>query len=329
MQSDPPISAPPSKPPSKVHRFTILSQLSKSYCFVFIVVSWVYFLDVRKAYLQDFQQTRDSFMIAPGIEEVLQVRKPKLADGCYHVYLDVGSNIGIHNRFLFEPEKYPDAKVSRGIFDKHFGANRSNKNLCAFGFEPNPTHKARHEALRESYHRMGWRYHFINAGVGDHNGNMTFFHNRDVGSEEWGFSSTPRKKRSTPEVVPIVRLAEWIENQVKGRLIPNTQEGNRSLAPTVVMKMDIEGMEYVVLPDLFFSGVACTSIDYIFGEFHSFHTETSHARGSLSLNPSSNEQGIFKKQLLKAFHSVRHCKTTRFDLIDDESYLHDGIPFPE
>ena len=30
-------------------------------------------------------------------------------DGCYHVYLDVGFNIGIQIRKLFEPEKYPGA----------------------------------------------------------------------------------------------------------------------------------------------------------------------------------------------------------------------------
>ena len=37
----------------------------------------------------------------------------KLADGCYHVFLDVGSNIGMHVRFLLEPHKYPQAKIAR------------------------------------------------------------------------------------------------------------------------------------------------------------------------------------------------------------------------
>ncbi len=34
-------------------------------------------------------------------------RTPKLADGCYHVFLDVGSNIGVHGRMLLEPHLYP------------------------------------------------------------------------------------------------------------------------------------------------------------------------------------------------------------------------------
>ena len=37
----------------------------------------------------------------------------KLADGCYHVFLDVGSNIGMHVRFLLEPHKYPQARIAR------------------------------------------------------------------------------------------------------------------------------------------------------------------------------------------------------------------------
>ena len=33
-----------------------------------------------------------------------------LADGCWHVYLDVGSNIGVQVRKLFEPERYGGAR---------------------------------------------------------------------------------------------------------------------------------------------------------------------------------------------------------------------------
>ena len=36
-----------------------------------------------------------------------QRRRPKLGDGCRHVFLDVGSNIGVHGRILFEPHLYP------------------------------------------------------------------------------------------------------------------------------------------------------------------------------------------------------------------------------
>ena len=41
-------------------------------------------------------------------------------DGCYHVYLDVGSNVGVQVRKLFQPEDYPRAKVLP-VFEDFFG----------------------------------------------------------------------------------------------------------------------------------------------------------------------------------------------------------------
>ena len=41
-------------------------------------------------------------------------------DGCRHVYLDMGTNIGIQIRKLYEPHLFPDALVLP-IFDKFFG----------------------------------------------------------------------------------------------------------------------------------------------------------------------------------------------------------------
>merc|ERR1719353_914629 len=43
-------------------------------------------------------------------------RTPKharMGDNCYHVFLDVGSNRGVHGRFYFEPEKYPGSKFAK------------------------------------------------------------------------------------------------------------------------------------------------------------------------------------------------------------------------
>ena len=68
-------------------------------------------------------------------------------DGCYHVYLDVGSNIGIQIRKLFEPQKYPNAAV-HSIFDSNFGAVENHvlqgrtDYVCAVRFEPNFQHTA-------------------------------------------------------------------------------------------------------------------------------------------------------------------------------------------
>ena len=34
-----------------------------------------------------------------------------ILDGCYHVYLDVGSNIGVQVRKLYQPEHFPNATI--------------------------------------------------------------------------------------------------------------------------------------------------------------------------------------------------------------------------
>ena len=69
-----------------------------------------------------------------------------MLDGCYHIYLDVGSNIGVQVRKLFEPERYHGAPVHE-IFTSQFGSpakRRMSLNggnyLCAVGFEPNSHH---------------------------------------------------------------------------------------------------------------------------------------------------------------------------------------------
>ena len=61
-------------------------------------------------------------------------------DGCYYVYLDVGSNVGVQVRKLFEPYLYPNAKFL-DVFNEEFGPfEERKKHVCAVGFEPNPHH---------------------------------------------------------------------------------------------------------------------------------------------------------------------------------------------
>ena len=50
---------------------------------------------------------------------IMSITPQNPLDGCYHVYLDVGSNIGVQIRKLFEPENYPNATVLQ-IFNENF-----------------------------------------------------------------------------------------------------------------------------------------------------------------------------------------------------------------
>ena len=71
----------------------------------------------------------------------LNGRRKNILDGCRFVYLDVGTNIGVQIRKLFEPKLYPRAKIHK-IFNYFFGnlTERTNAGVCAVGFEPNPSH---------------------------------------------------------------------------------------------------------------------------------------------------------------------------------------------
>ncbi len=116
----------------------------------------------------------------PG--ERLDARVP-LADGCQFVFLDIGGNIGLQARHIFEPRIYPVAP-SEGAdcgniaheFDRWFGTeiNQRREDVCVIGFEPNPIHFARLTELAERYTSRGMRTTYLLTAVGKDNATMTF-----------------------------------------------------------------------------------------------------------------------------------------------------------
>jgi len=266
--------------------------------------------------------------------------KPKLADDCYHVFLDVGSNIGNHVRFLYEPQLYPKATVARDFFEKTFGPqeSRANGDVCVFSFEPNPDHYGRHEHLAKAYGSQGWRYTPIHAGVSHRaGGNITFYHTGD----DLGFTTKKSncRRECRPEHVPIIRLADWIQQEVAGRRIPQPI-GDDTIQPRVVMKMDVEFMEYEIIPDLMLSGVLCGTIHSMMGEFHhdvgmiaylwpmTYKRNTSESSGNndvwLLERKKAREISI---EWLRMMDHNPNCDTI-FSMKDDESYRNDGMDLP-
>ncbi|KAL7537366.1 hypothetical protein ACHAXR_007779 [Thalassiosira sp. AJA248-18] len=263
--------------------------------------------------------------------------EPKLADGCYHVLLDVGSNIGIHARFLLEPSLYPKAQIARNFFRSHFGPEeqRDNRDFCIFAFEPNPSHVQRHKEMKRVYDIMGWRYYPIHGGVSDEDGNLTFYHIGD----EYGFTTLKSscRKRCDPEHVPVYRLSSWIKREIHGRKLPQLLHGTGySNGPRVVMKMDVEMMEWILFPDLLMSGVLCEDINAMMGEFHlkanwffypiTFEGHGKHGASNLTIQ-TWEEADKLKNEWLTMMERNPHCKTV-LSMKDDETYRLDGMPFP-
>ena len=113
---------------------------------------------------------------------------------CSYVYLDVGTNIGVQIRKLFEPARYPKAPVLP-IFDQQFGTNRKkvaiSGSLCVIGIEMNPSHTDRLLKLEKHYkNNCGYRVHIITeTAASTFDGQTDFWSDGDSKRKEWGAST--------------------------------------------------------------------------------------------------------------------------------------------
>lgn len=250
-------------------------------------------------------------------KETINIYRNALGDGCYHVFIDAGSNVGVHGRFLFEPKKYPRSVFAKK-FNVLFGTHRTRQNICVFAFEPNPTHRRSQLSTELFYGNMGWRYHFMPYGVSDFDGNYTFYRNSiydsDGTNEEWGFgifAAPGNLSELEAVVVKVVNISSWLEKNILERDIPIQNQYN-TLPPTLVLKIDIEGAEYKVLEHLLDTGVS-HQLDYIIGEFHSLYDVTNADIVTLQKNITAR---------------LEQNEGPGFLEFDDEQYLHDGMEYP-
>ena len=265
--------------------------------------------------------------------------KDNILDGCYHIYLDVGSNIGNQIRKLFEPEKYPNAPLL-AKFDQYFGAieNRRFSSLkgdsmvCVVGFEPNPVHALYLKELEKAYLRCGWNINVMTAtGVSNRNGIAKFYQVKPVGLNLGGGILPPnlsniKMKNQGTEIrnenrVTLIRLADFLEHTVSKRKIPMYDTKD---PPKVVMKMDIEGSEIDVIPDVVLNG-GLSLIDLLMVEWHARYERLSSRR-------EAHDQ---IRQVLKSMstygeglnHDDANSSFRYLDL-DDETYQNDKLDFP-
>jgi len=239
--------------------------------------------------------------------------KPNILDGCHHVYLDMGTNIGIQIRKLYEPQLFPDASMLP-IFDKHFGPQTSglrSGRVCAVGWEPNPAHTPALTRLEEAYNRCGWKVKIHKqTGVGAFYLN-TQFKNMDFANKGDGIGGQIRDSwgagDETTSVVTI-RIADFINNVVATRRLPQGKE--EGLPPAVIMKLDVEGKEMEVIPDLLLSGALA-------------HVDTLHVDWHIWANWQDPEARATKEAIefftrLGNRYNISHV--AQVDDMDDESY---------
>lgn len=229
-------------------------------------------------------------------------------NGCQRVYLDVGSNVGIQIRKLFEPELYPNATVLP-IFDSRFGPAEQRKvdpGLCAVGFEPNPRNEARLLELQAAYRAQGWRVKiFTQTAVSVSDGTADFYADQAPPQyNEPGASLLPWRQSKNKTTVNTLDLAKYINEQVGKRRVDVAQ-------PTrVVMKLDIEGLEHELFPALIVSGAVCNHVDSIFHETHGWG-------GKIYGQVEDKAFVTFFYHYIK--EHPQQCKLT-MEYVDDETY---------
>jgi hypothetical protein len=202
-------------------------------CFcVCLMYTWFLF-----SYSMQVPRPCEQFDMGPKTQQI----EHRLFENCTHFYLDIGSNIGVQIRKLFEPAHYPESLVLP-IFDKYFGnisTRLNNKALCAIGFEMNPHHTQRLKDLETSYNVCGRNVYFYKeTAVAAYDGQIKFWSDNDHKNKEWGASTVYKWNYLFPSTVKALNLGVFLKHYV----VP--------FATTIVAKMDIEGQELNVLPSL-------------------------------------------------------------------------------
>ena len=173
-----------------------------------------------------------------------------------------------------------------------------------------------------------------NAGVSDHNGIGKFYSDEAFDFNEWGSGILPPKiiniaKETTNDetdlnfqAISVIRLSDFLKNIVSTRKIPESSFKNSP--PKVVMKMDIEGSEVDVIPDLIFSG-GFQYIDTLMMEWHGRLQNIPERQ-----NNSEILKGIVESLSLFTNNSRNYGRKYGFNLVnlDDETYFKSTFELP-
>ena len=270
------------------------------------------------------------------------LHQDNILDGCYHIYIDAGSNIGNSIRKIFEPEKYPNAPLL-SIFDSYFGTieNRLSKSMknngnmvCAVGFEPNPRHTFHLKMLEAAYHKCGWNIQMMTrTGISSNQGESKFYHavSPNNGLNMGGGILSPNLNRNKDRTqgnvitqqnkIRLVRLSNFLKNVVAKRTLPMY---NAASPPRLVIKMDIEGSEVDVIPDLIFNG-GLTYINLLMVEWHARYERILTRRKAHSqLREILRSLSIFDENM----EDTGENYSFRYTDLDDETYQHDNFDLP-
>eukprot|EP00931_Biecheleriopsis_adriatica_P023468 TRINITY_DN14810_c0_g1_i1.p1 TRINITY_DN14810_c0_g1~~TRINITY_DN14810_c0_g1_i1.p1 ORF type:complete len:589 (+),score=51.90 TRINITY_DN14810_c0_g1_i1:514-2280(+) len=234
---------------------------------------------------------------------------PAWLSNCKHIYLDVGSNIGVQIRKFYEPEKYINARVLP-LFDQHFGGPQIRRRpgaetgICVLGMEPSPHLRPRLEKLEQAYQERGWHVHIFSVAAYTEESELEFELRDGVGYST-ASSLNPMLPKSYGKIhgkarVHTIDLASFINGLPGGSV--------------KLMKLDIEGSEYKVVPKMAQTGALCR--DVVEEGFVEIHKKP----GQSSTDPGLAE---IQAAVANARSANGPCAPTKLSPLDDESYAKD------
>lgn len=239
--------------------------------------------------------------------------------GCRRVFLDIGSNVGVHVREVFEGAKYPRAKL-RQTFTAWFGEEKNREQtseesgVCAIGFEANPRIAPRLADIESAYAKKGWKaFFFAPQAASDKDGHITMYVNEELGHNDWGSSIVDRRgtgRKFVPTTIRSLDFAAVLEQEIIAKY-PQIEK--------VYAKMDIEGAEFLVIPKMLQGKGLCKrgGIEAMTIEWHDGKIPA--PAGCKLCN---------RKDALEAIKKQSQCAATDVLEVDDEVYLFDPIPLP-
>ena len=179
------------------------------------------------------------------------------AGRCKHIYLDMGTNIGIQIRKLYQPNGYPGARIMP-LYQQYFGKSDEDRRMvCAVGFEANSVHTPVLVKLQEGYQEAGYPcVIFTDTAVSSEHGVLTFYHDAwaKPSQHEWGASALEwQHYNNTAFTVLRLDQSDFLHSVYKYW----TRSPSYSTNSKIYAKMDIEGSEYEVLATMLTRGSLC------------------------------------------------------------------------
>lgn len=257
-------------------------------------------------------------------DPVPEYAHPAWLSSCKEIFLDLGSNIGVNVRKLFESEKYAGSKLLPEL-EKAFGSpekrRESNSGLCALGFEPNPKHQDRLDKIETAYTNLGYKVHFYPYAAWRSDGFMAL---NTTGKRESAVDD-----KSSEGAHLSMRSVQWPgAKDIMVRTVDTADFVKTLPAGSLkVLLMDIEGSEYETLAQMMQKKVMCQgTVDTALVDAHEWG-EITHWGDAASfvegIHPRSYKAVHQRIQQLLDFDWCKPGKVTAIGQMDDESYSND------